>query len=114
MTDLAKAGALLRLARINTGQHQCSVLALEVLLAVAQKPMTAAELGVWCGAAPGPINRALGQWCLRFNQTTKQVERPRLYLIQRRKRPRERGHRYHLSAGGRAFLSEAGLHAPVI
>lgn len=113
MQDLHKAGALLRLFRMNTGQHQCSVLALEVLLAVAQRPQTTAELQAWCGAAPGPVNRALGTWCLRYNQQLKRIDRPAFYFIQRRKRPQQRGHRYHLTKGGRAFLAAAGFSTPV-
>ena len=99
---------LLSLVRAN--DPQLSWLAVECLLHCAEHPRTIAELEQLTGSANGNINRAIRSLTVWWDASKKEVAKPRLHLLQRRRRPKpNRGHRIHVTKAGFAFLHEAGL-----
>lgn len=111
MSDLDKTANLLRLVRLNMPGGQISGLSVEILLLVAQGPKTIEQLVKLTGANNGTVCRAALTWCVWWDRKREEVRKPVLPLLQRRKRPRLAGHRYHLTKTGLEFLKAAGFYS---
>jgi len=96
---------LLRQLRNGYGQKTLGLLAVEVLLHVAERPRTIEELTVATGAQNGTVNRAVLSMTPWYDRRRERVVCPDLHLLQRRRRPQSKGYRVHLTARGREILA---------
>jgi hypothetical protein len=96
---------LLRQLRNGHGQKTLGLLAVEVLLHVAERPQTIEELVVATGVQNAHVNRAVLSLTPWYDRRRERVVCPELHLLQRRKRPQAKGYRVHLTARGREILA---------
>lgn len=96
---------LLRQLRNGRGQKTLGLLAVEVLLHVAERPQTIEELVVATGAQNAHVNRAVLSMTPWYDRRHERVVCPELHLLQRRRRPQSKGYRVHLTTRGREILA---------
>ena len=104
--------AVLNLVRMNTPDRaNVGLLSLEIFLLVAANPagLTYADIQHLTGAAHGPVSRAVMGLTVYFDKRRGVVKRPCIHLLQRRKRPGQKGYRVYLTSAGKALLAQAGL-----
>jgi len=104
-----EAAQLLRRLRNALGQKTLGLLAVEVLLRVAERPQTIEELSVATGAQNAHVNRAVLSLTPWYDRRCQRVVCPELHLLQRRKRPQAKGYRVHLTAKAREILAPVAV-----
>lgn len=100
---------LLRQLRNGYGQKTLGLLAVEVLLHVADQPQTIEQLTERTGASNGSVCRAVLSMTPWYDRRRERVVCPELHLLQRRKRPQAQGYRVHLTAKGREILAPVAV-----
>lgn len=100
---------LLRQLRNGYGQKTLGLLAVEVLLHVAEQPQTIEQLVELTGANNGTVNRAVLSLTPWYDRRCQRVVCPELHLLQRRKRPQAKGYRVHLTAKAREILAPVAV-----
>ena len=103
---------VLTLVRMNTPDRaNVGLLSMEAFLLVAAHPegLTYEDLQRLTGAAHGPVSRAVLVLTVYFHKRRGVVKRPCIHLLQRRKRPGQKGYRVYLTSAGKALLAQAGL-----
>ena len=85
------------------------LLAVEVLLHVAEKPRTYAELEHLTGASNGRISEAVNRFSVQLDKKTGQVFGPTLHLLTKQKRPEGRGYEVHVTQQGAELCKVVGL-----
>jgi hypothetical protein len=101
---------MLRFWRNSRSTGPAGILAMEVLVLVAEAPRTIEELSELTGAANGRINKVVRQLTPWWDRRRQEVIRPEHWFLQRRRRPGRRGYRIHLTSAGRAFLAANQLY----
>ncbi len=85
------------------------LLAVEVLLHVAEKPRTYAELEHLTGASNGRISEVVNRFSVQLNKETGQVVGPTLHLLIKQRRPEGRGYEVYVTQQGAELCRAAGL-----
>ena len=85
------------------------LLAVEVLLHVAEKPRTYAELEHLTGASNGRISDAVNRFSIQLDKETGQVFGPTLHLLTKQRRPEGRGYEVHVTQQGAELCKVVGL-----
>lgn len=100
---------VLRQLRNGYGQKTLGLLAVEVLLHVAEQPQTIEQLAELTGANNGTVCRAVLSMTPWYDRRRERVVCPELHLLQRRRRPQAQGYRVHLTARGREILAPVAV-----
>ena len=93
----------------TTSQEAVGLLAVEVLLHVAEKPRTYAELEHLTGASNGRISDAVNRFSVQLDKETGQVFGPTLHLLTKQRRPEGRGYEVHVTKQGAELCKVVGL-----
>ena len=107
---LESIAQVLGVVRTNSKATALSVLSLEVLFLVAEKPRTIEELSQLTGSQSAHVNRAVLRFCTWWDKKNQALRTPDLGLLTRKKRPQpERGYRIYLSRLGKQVFETSGI-----
>ena len=103
------------LRELRTTSHEAvGLLAVEVLLHVAEKPRTYAELEHLTGASNGRISDVVNRFSVQLDKQTGQVVGPTLHLLTKQRRPEGRGFEVHMTQQGVKLCTSAAVACSAI